>query len=185
MAVSPLMVAVAYVVHRKRLSRTTMAVIAAWLAAGVGLTAAKPLFELIRGRYSLVGLPHFRGVLVAADLAPSLRRNAARLRTATEGDPVFLLKWGAARDYLASGLRNPTPFDYPYATAVGLQGQKELIRSIHEGGLRIVCLGREAEELGLPQVTRHVQQAMVKVRDLGFCALYRNDTLLSRSSGSP
>ena len=173
MAVPPLMVALVYAVHNTGLSRTTVAVIAAWLAAGVGLTAAKPLFELIRGRYSLVELPHFRSVLVAPETAATLRRDAARLRKATGGDPVFLLKWGAARDYLASGLRNPTPFDYPYASSLGLRGQEELIRSIDEGRLRTVCVGRGAEELELPQLTQHVPQAMVRVRDLGFCALYR------------
>jgi hypothetical protein len=60
------------------------------------------------------------------------------LRRLTRGT-VFLLRSDAAVWYLASGLRNPTPYDYPLASTFGPNGQQVLAANLASGQVRFCC----------------------------------------------
>ncbi len=60
------------------------------------------------------------------------------LRGPTAGT-VFLLRPDAAVWYLATGLRNPTPYDYPLASPFGPDGQRTLALNLGSGRVRFCC----------------------------------------------
>lgn len=76
-----------------------------------------------------------------------------------------------------AGLKNPTPFDYPLATAFGRKGESEVVAAISRRQICTVCL----DSRGLSPLTplrpvilvRYVQEHMELSRDLGFCTLHR------------
>jgi hypothetical protein len=55
------------------------------------------------------------------------------------GGKVFLLRPDAAVWYLATGLRNPTPYDYPLASTFGPDGQQVLADNLASGRVRSCC----------------------------------------------
>ena len=55
------------------------------------------------------------------------------------GGTVFLLRPDAAVWYLATGLRNPTPYDYPLASPFGPDGQQQLAANLASGRVRYCC----------------------------------------------
>jgi hypothetical protein len=128
-----------------------------WVAADPGRTASIAL-AVVCGPIIVLGLacalgtrwripfdassvdrevPHLRGL-------PVVRRTGltsgelAELRERTEGR-AFVLRPDAALWYLAADLRNPTPYDYPYASTFGPAGQGETIDAIRAGDVRWVC----------------------------------------------
>ena len=55
------------------------------------------------------------------------------------GGTVFLLRPDAAVWYLATGVRNPTPYDYPLASPFGPDGQQVLAGNLASGQVRYCC----------------------------------------------
>jgi len=55
------------------------------------------------------------------------------------GGTVFLLRPDAAVWYVATGLRNPTPYDYPLASPFGPDGQQVLASNLASGRVRYCC----------------------------------------------
>ena len=78
-------------------------------------------------------LPHLSGVLLPKAREAELAADADALRGAAAGEPLFLLMPDAGLYYLVSGLTNPTPFDYPLATAFGRTGEADLATAIEAG----------------------------------------------------
>ena len=69
------------------------------------------------------------------------------------GGTVFLLRPDAAVWYLATGLRNPTPHDYPLASPFGPDGQQVLAGNLASGRVRYCCwvaLARGRARAGVP-----------------------------------
>jgi hypothetical protein len=60
------------------------------------------------------------------------------LRGLTGGD-VVLIRPDASVWYLATGLRNPTPYDYPLSSTFGPDGQEVLVEDIASGRVRYCC----------------------------------------------
>lgn len=118
-------------------------------------------------------LPHLRHVLIPRTRSVELERQAQRLREAAPGGELFLLVPNAGLYYLVSGLKNPTPFDYPLETAFGRTGEGDVAQSMAEGRLRQVCMtpvvGRMAPERLQHAVLAHLSPEA----DLGACTLYR------------
>lgn len=83
-------------------------------------------------------VPFFRGLPVLRREAGISPADGHGLREFT-GGVVFLLRPDAAFWYLASGLTDPTPYDYPYASVFGPTGQAETIDAIKRGDIRWVC----------------------------------------------
>lgn len=55
----------------------------------------------------------------------------------------------ASRYYLAAGIQNPTPFDYPLATAFGGAGERETLERIRRGEIEQVVVGTRHPETKL------------------------------------
>jgi hypothetical protein len=89
------------------------------------------------------------------------------------GGTVLLLRPDAAVWYLATGLRNPTPYDYPLASPFGPDGQQVLVDNLRSGRVRYCCW-KPAEAGAL---TPHVLEAYVAT--LPVVARTRAGTLVS------
>ena len=93
---------------------------------------------------------------------------------------MFVLLPGASLAYLTSGVRNPTPYDYPLATTFGQDGEDDVVAAARSGRLRRACIAppRSQEWVGLEplrptQLESRLRRAMARERDLSFCVVFR------------
>lgn len=118
-------------------------------------------------------LPHLRGLPVPRKAPGSRPADGGELRAMT-GGRVFLLRPDAALWYLAADLRNPTPYDYPYASVFGPDGQRETIAAIEAGAVEWVCWPEPmAGRLAPLELQAFVATAMAPVADTPAGRLYR------------
>ena len=88
--------------------------------------------------------------------------------------PLFLATSKAGFYYLLSGVPNPTPFDYPLATAFGRTGQEELVARIRRGEIAAVCLGFSGGgDLTPRPVVDAVRTTMKPGLPMPLCRVYR------------
>jgi len=114
--------------------------LAAGAAAGMVGLAALAAAVAERRRFSPpepTGSP-FDGVDPAPWRLADLVEAGVELRSLT-GGTVFLLRPDAAVCYLATGLRNPTPYDYPLASPFGPGGQQQLAANLRSGRIAYCC----------------------------------------------
>jgi hypothetical protein len=150
------------------------ALVFVWLGVGLGLKIVQPAVALLSGERGLSILPHYRGTPVVATRDLSWKRKAEALARASGGAPTFLLSPRAGFLYLASGIRNPTPFDYPIITGLGLDGEQKLIRALSRGDVGVVGIERDWWYLKPKSLTSYVEENLTKTDDLGFLAIYRH-----------
>jgi hypothetical protein len=145
-----------------------------WLVFMMAATvAAQPLVTLARG-HRLNTMPHFRGALMEPAEAASLTASAAKLAQASDGRPVFVLTPHSGFWYLASGVRNPTPFDTPHRTAVGSSGIPWLIEQLHTGAIDRVCVSRGSPDAQtLTEVADYVRARFVEGANAGPCTMFQ------------
>lgn len=149
------------------------AVLAAWTA--VALVVSLDTVHRVPAQGSGVDyeLPHLRGVPVRRWGPGTGPRHGDALRTVTGGS-VFLLRPDAAWWYLAAGLTNPTPYDYPYASVFGPDGQAQTIAAILRGDVRWVCLASPMEgRLAPVELQAFVQGSMEPVAETVAGVVYR------------
>lgn len=147
------------------------------LALAVGLLGFVVVPEavpwLARG-HVMSTLPGFRGPLVRAGEHERLSESARRLREFSGSAPTFVLGSRAGFLYVASGVTNPTPFDYPTAVSVGRFGEDRLVEAVATGRISQVCAeplrGPEHE---LPRLRAAIEAHLTRGSDLGLCVAYR------------
>jgi hypothetical protein len=117
-------------------------------------------------------VPHLRGLPVVrrAGLRPEEREE---LRRAT-GGRVFLLRPDAGLWYLAADLRNPTPYDYPFASVFGARGQAETVAAIERGDIEWVCWPDVIRgPLAPVELQDFIASSMEPAADAGSGTIYR------------
>ncbi len=120
-----------------------------FIAGIMCLLLAKSARLALSTNYHLSELPHFRGVLLKQSVREQLQQVAtAMAEDAAKGKRLFLLSPRAGFFYLFSGVRNPTPFDYPLATAMGRHGEEQLIEAIGKGLIDRVWVDERIMEMG-------------------------------------
>jgi hypothetical protein len=127
---------------------------------------------LSRG-YVVSTLPGFRGPLIRADEQERLGAAARRLKEFSAARPTFVLGSRAGFLYVASGVTNPTPFDYPTATSVGRFGEDRLIEAVATGRVSQVCAEpRRGPEQELTRLRSAIDAHLARGPDLGLCVAY-------------
>lgn len=182
-AIPELLLGLVYAWHRIKPSlaarwvRLAQAGVLLWLGVGLGFTLLSPVVKLASGNYQLSTLPHFRGVLMQVAQHTELRTYAKTLAEVMAGDQPLLLSPHAGFYYLSTGLKNPTPFDYPLVTAFGRQGEAEVMAAISRHEIQTVCLDSQYSQqlsgLRPVRLERYVREHMERSGEVGFCTLYR------------
>ncbi len=145
-----------------------------WFGIGLTLSLLTPAVRVGGGTMRVSTLQHFRGTLIPSATEEDYAAHARRLAAVAAGDQPFLLIPEAGFYYLLTGLKNPTPYDYPYVTTFGPRGQRDVIASIAEGRIRTVCFAAQGPIILRPaELARYVQEQMTRGEDAGACTLYR------------
>jgi hypothetical protein len=149
------------------------------LGSGLALAFADTLQSMNRRLYQRSLIPHFRGILLRRDehsAMQSMMQVFVENEDARDGK-LFILSPRAGFYYLASGLRNPTPFDYPLRTAFGRGGEREVIERISRGEIQSVCTDLDLDPALRAQrptlVESYMRLEMERVGVLVDCVLYR------------
>ncbi|HSJ99467.1 MAG TPA: hypothetical protein VLC53_20490 [Myxococcota bacterium] len=142
------------------------------LAIGLAALVAGAAAPIARGERVWSTLPHLRGALLDPQRHRQLHEQGRELAEAA-GAEAFLVSPRAGLLYLVSGVRNPTPYDWPGLTSMGRRGEVEVIDALARGALRTVCLDPRDWELRAPRLERAVREHLVPVAELGACTLYR------------
>lgn len=158
----------------KRAAGRIRAVALVWLTVGLGVCLLQPAVRLATGEDRVCMLPRFRGAVISARRCAQLEAQVQGLaRLAAGGEPLFLLSPEAALFYLTTGLRNPTPIDYPIPACFGVHGERDLIAALAGRRLRAVCLDRNFPGNSRPrQIYSYVLENMRPGHDAGVCTVY-------------
>jgi len=152
--------------------RTAAIVLLAVLAPVLVARAFGPLVQLADGSKRFSDLPHARGVLVEPAEEDEIAGAASALER--EPGPVFFAATQAGILYLASGIENETPYDYPLATALGRGGEQRLAKDVERGRFATVCVDFGIERDLVPtRLARAIKGSMTPGEDLGVCRVYR------------
>lgn len=144
------------------------------LVPGVLVRAAWPALQVVDGGARLSTLPQARGVLIDPGREETMRETSREIARAAEDGPLFLATREAGFYYLLADVRNPTPFDFPLATAFGRTGQDELVADIKRGELATVCLGiTRAGDLTPFRLVYAVKTTMEPSERTPACRFYR------------
>jgi hypothetical protein len=175
-AAPPLVLLLAYALHdwRARIPRAIFVGIAAWVGLAALLMATLPIRLARSPNAELSKLPHLRGAFVQPDEMAGWEQDAARLVTAAHGDSdgLLLLVPDAGFRYLTTGLQNPTPFDFPFVTTFGRNGQQDVVDALASGRIQRVCLAGEWFGLAPERLVSYVRSTMRPGAELGMCRLY-------------
>lgn len=163
-------------ISKAKLSLIKLGIILA-LGIGGGILFIKPAGSIVLGTFHLSSLPHFRGVPTTVAQENQIREHIKVIKEViSEDEHTFFLTPYAGFYYLVTGIKNPTPFDFPLISAFGLNGENEVIEAISQLKIRNVCLTHWDWALTPTRLENYVRESMVLVRDLGFCTLYRSRT---------
>jgi hypothetical protein len=170
-------------------ARPSMRVTDRWCRMGLASTAAVLVIAAVSlcadarrpvvhsgDRVVAANLAHFEGTMISAKNEALLRADLADLRADTHGS-VFIVEAQAAFYYLAGGLEDPTPFDFPARTDLGPGGQSGVLRLLRRTHTRWVCLPNpRATTKPSSTAPRELQHALARSYQLAerlhFCDLY-------------
>jgi hypothetical protein len=145
-----------------------------WLGAGLVALVCAAALQTKNPQQVWSTLPHFRGVMIERAALVDLEREVGSLRdNATEG-ALFIVGPKAGFYYVLTGLRNPTAFDYPFATTFGKAGEERTARAIREGTIKAACIDPAMPPRFRPLlVETAIRQTMKPERVAGSCHAFR------------
>jgi hypothetical protein len=175
-AAPPLVLLVGYALHEwhSRVHRLVIVAVAAWVGIAAVLMATLPIRLARSPEANLSTLPHLRGAFVQREEEAAWHAEGAKLIAAAHGNRsgLLLLVPDAGFLYLITGLRNPTPFDFPFVTTFGRNGQQQVVDALASGRIARVCVAGEWFGLEPAVLVRFVRATMQPGADLGICRLY-------------
>lgn len=172
-------VAVAYAASRwapalPRARRTALAATFGGLLLATLATVGWAAVTITSPDHGALAVPHFGGVPLPSDERARLSEQVRALDAlGPDHLPVFLLSREAGFGYLSTGLSNPTPFDYPVATAFGRHGQADTMGAVRQGRIASVCRDPAIDDPLRPAaLDSFVTGRLRPVGDIGPCWLY-------------
>lgn len=155
-------------------------------SVAVFVAASVPPLAALSGRdgRSPSTRPFLRGVLLSPDAERKIADAAGRLTSAGADGAVLVLGSDAGFWYLQSGLRNPTRFDMPVATAVGRAGAGSLEAAVASGHVPQVCVDSGPPTAkDLLDLRAYVIAHLTRVADIGPCTLFRVASVGTAAAG--
>ncbi len=129
---------------------------------------------------TLPGRDAFHSLRLTRDFATFAEAAATQLPPRQpDARGIFLLHPLASTLYLAAGVPNPTPYDFPLNSAFGPHGQSQLIQQLRDGKIPAVCLPDEIwttdpqwRGFAPDQLINYVRTEMTPGPALSICRLY-------------
>jgi hypothetical protein len=146
-----------------------------WFVPATLWLALSPALYAATGKMIMMRLPHYWGVPMRTSDYYPLARKVRTLRNAVDaGHRPYLITMHAGFYYLVTGLVNPTPFDYPAASAFGRQGEAHLIDALRRREIAEACIDPEYDHIFFAprKLPPFVRRKMRPLEDLGACILY-------------
>jgi len=143
------------------------------MLSGLAFLAARPVVRAASGRYEIARAPHFRGVMADKELLDRSAAIAESLAGLAGNGGTFVASPQAGLYCLMGGMYNPTPYDYPVASALGESGQREVIGLIEEGWIPAVALDGEAGGEGMGTLAGYVRGEMSPAGMVGGLEIFR------------
>ena len=127
--------------------------------------------------YGVSSLSHFSGALNESVFEAHTRLQVQALIDEIGEDQPFLLTPKASFYYLATGIQNPTRFDYPISMVFGANGQQEVIAAVEDSRIDVICLEYEdwPYQLRATELVRYMQHEMHRKSDVGACTIYSKE----------
>ena len=143
------------------------------VCAGLLMMTASALGRVRSPDYVWSRLPNHRGLVEPRLIHDGLEKNLRSLNALPRDGRTFFIAPYAGFYYMVGGLRNPTPYDYPYAVALGSNGVAEIEDAIRAGRIERVCVDRGGiPELKAYELERYVHRNMVRQPVPDFCEQY-------------
>jgi hypothetical protein len=158
---------------RARAATAIEVAVGLWIAAGLGIAFLHAAGPVVRRELVWSTLPRLGGALIARETQETVAEQAPAM-VAALGPEAFLVSPRAGFWYLVTGVRNPTPWDWPGVTSMGTLGQDEAIARIARREIARVCLDTREWGLNPRRLEQAVGTHMERVRPLGPCVLYRH-----------
>jgi hypothetical protein len=147
-----------------------IAILACCAAATYYLHQARK--ERANGPHYALKQERLRGISMNSLAAGRLIRESEAMERQNAPN-LFILHPHAAVYYLATGIRNPTRYDFPLSTTFGPHGQQQVIDRIRSGDISAVCLQPTPWEILPPQaLIGFIQQNLRPGPDLGPCRIF-------------
>jgi hypothetical protein len=146
--------------------------VTACLVPGLVLTLAGAVRALVTDQRVWSAIAHFEGIRVSRAEEAEIQQRAARMREQL-GQRPLLIGTHASLYYLATGARNPTPFDESSVMSFGPRGQQQAIAGLSAGQFGPVCLEPLDGPLRPAALIAYVRGSMRAAGDLGVCVVYR------------
>ncbi len=146
-----------------------------WFVPATLWMALSPALYAATGKMAMMRLPHYWGIpMRTSDYVPLVHKVRTLRNAVDAGHRPYLITMDAGFYYLATGLVNPTPFDYPAASAFGRQGEAQLIDTLRRREIPEACIDPEYEGIFLAprKLPPFVRREMRPLGDLGACILY-------------
>lgn len=144
--------------------------------AGAASRVASGAIRCASPNHQISRLPGLQGILAPKSYLDDIRRRADDLDVLLERkDAVFLLSARSGMFSLVGNRTNPTPFDYPFVTTLGSEGEDGLIAMLESGRIQRVCidtLGVKAGPLWPAKFEAEVQRRFRVVGWAGNWVLY-------------
>ncbi|MBI4893817.1 MAG: hypothetical protein HY821_24590 [Acidobacteria bacterium] len=116
-----------------------------WLGLGPLYWLAASWQRYANGRATFCQIAGLRGALIDSGQIGEIERTTEMLVRAAPADgKVLIISPYAGLYYATTGLRNPTPYDYPLANVFTARAKARLQQTISLGGIRTVAVDRRA-----------------------------------------
>lgn len=156
-----------------RLVRAAVALASLWIGVGAGARLVVWGARIGADGWAFSELPHFRAVVVRPQEVARLRDQRDTVSRLGANRPALILARNSGLFYLTASLHNPTPYDYPYRSVLGPQGEAELVARIEDRSLTRVIVFEEPPDQQSPlRVERAVRDRMREAERVGGIALF-------------
>ena len=157
---------------KKKISTALCCAAAVVLVSGF-LLLNHPLYEILKGERVHSSFPPFFGSFIDKDELAYDQSSTAALKDALKDEQAMLQIITASYYYLTSGIKNPTPWDYPLKNDFGKSGETDTINRIRRGDITAVCYREIGGPLEPDILRAFILSIMNGGADTGICRVYK------------
>jgi hypothetical protein len=159
-----------------RFSRFLYKATICWIVLAFTISTVPKIRNVVSEDYRFSTFPHYRSIPVLKEAHLSFQDMISKTQSVARGRKAFFLTSRAGFFYLTTGLKNHTPFDYPFATAFGFYGQAEVISAIESGEIDIVFMEKGSGGILSPVgLENYVENNMKVIGKIGILDVYEKE----------